>query len=395
MRQKSLRERWGSFSFLQVAFYSAHACYSPYTVVFMNERGLSATMIGLIMTANGLVSILFQPLWGMLCDRLRSVKKVYLVCLSILTLLIPLLGLIHAPWLIAIWIPMVNVFFCSMFSFMDSWVVQGVKELNGKNYGNIRVWGSIGFMIVVAISGQLSESYSTSVSFLGFSLFALLAITIALCIKNEGIAPDAPKRQKLRLRDMQFGKLFKNYHYIVFVLCVALIQIPLNVKGTYLPQRVIAAGGDNALYGMFMSIGALSEVPVLFLSSRILRRFKPASVVRFSMVVYALQLVVFASPLPAHILLIVQLFQGCGYGLFLVGSVHYLDELAPAELKTSALTFASAVYGGIAGMIGSSLGGLLIDSIGIMQVYLFAAIWAACGVVLYFILTALGRKKTA
>ena len=145
---------------------------------------------------------------------------------------------------------------------------------------------------------------------------------------------------------------------------------------------------------MFMSIGALSEIPVLFLSSKILRRFKASNVVRFAMVVYASQLVIYALPVPAIILLLMQLTQGCGYGLFLVGSVQFLDELAPENLKTSAYTFASAVYGGVAGIIGSSAGGFLIDSFGVMPVYRVAAIWAAFAVALYFILTKLGNKRS-
>jgi len=392
--QKSLRERWGNFSLLQVAFYAAHACYSPYTSLYMNEQGLSATMIGLVSTCSSLVSILLQPMWGMLCDRLRSVKKVYLTCLSVLTLMVPVLGMLHAPMLIALWIPMTNVFFCSMFSFMDTWLVQSIKEIPGKNYGNVRVWGSVGFMIVVALSGQLSAEYGAGISFWCFSVFALISLSIAVCIRHEGVDPTAPKRQRMKLKDMQFGKLFRNYHYIVFVICVALVQAAITVKATYLPQRVLEAGGDNALYGMFYSIGALSEVPILFLSGKILRRFKASSVVRFSMVIYAVQMMIFSFPLPAPVLLIVQLTQGLGYGLFLVGSVDYLDELAPPELKTSALTFASAVYGGLAGIFGSSLGGILIDNVGIMSTYLVAAIWAGCGVVIYFILSAIGRNKS-
>ena len=394
MKKKSFRDLWGNFSFLQVAFYAAHACYSPYTVVYMHDRGLSTSIIGLVMMANSIVSILMQPIWGMLCDRFRSVKKVYLACLSALCLIVPVLGMIQQPLLIALWIPMINVFFCSMFSFMDSWIVQGVKTMPGKSYGGIRVWGSVGYMIVVAISGKVSADYSTSYVFFAFSAFALLSITIAFCIQNEGVDVNSTIKKKVKLRDMNLGALLKNYHYVVFVVCVALVQIPLNVKGTYLLQRVLEAGGDNSLYGMFMSIGALSEIPVLFLSSKILRRFKASNVVRFAMVVYASQLVIYALPVPAIILLLMQLTQGCGYGLFLVGSVQFLDELAPENLKTSAYTFASAVYGGVAGIIGSSAGGFLIDSFGVMPVYRVAAIWAAFAVALYFILTKLGNKRS-
>lgn len=395
MKEHSLRDRLGNFSLMTFIFYSAHACYQPYIVVFLNARGVNATTIGLIMTANSLVAIFMQPLWGMLCDHFRSVKKVALVCIAALSLLIPVLGMLNNPLLISVWIPLINVFYCTIFSFMDSWTVQGVKEMPGKSYGTVRVWGSVGFMIAVAISGRLSETYSASVSFWGFAILGLVSVFIGLFIKSEGVPKEAgvPQHsQRLRLRDMNPGKLLKNYYYLLFIICVSLIQIPLYAKGTYLPQRVIAAGGDSALYGLCMSIGALSEVPVLFFSGRLMRRVKPGAIVLFSMCVYTAQLIAMAFPIPAWAILVIQCFQGFGYGLFLVGSVHYIDSLAPSNLKTSALTFASACYGGIAGMISNMMAGFLIDQWGIMPVFRYASIWAFCALLLYFVLLGLGKK---
>jgi len=384
----------GNFALLMAAFYAAHAFYSPYTVVYMNELGMSTTNIGLISTCSNLISIIMQPVWGMLCDRLRSVKKVMIGCLAVLVFLVPVLGMIQAPWLIAVWIPLVNIFFCSMFSFTDSWVVQGIKDKPDKTYGSFRVWGSTSFTVASAFSGIVAQKFGCPALFWVFSILALLTILVGFCIRHPGVDLNAPTRNRVRLKDMQIGRLLKNREYLILVLFLALIQIPMNVKEMYLTQRLIEAGGDNTLYGMLRSIGAVSEIPILIFSGRFLRRFRPSGVVRISMLLFALQAILFACPLSPYGMLGAQFIHGIGYSLFLVGSVNYLDELAPAEIKTSALTVASAVYNGIAGMTASSLGGLLIDLIGIMPVFRIAAVWSVCTVICYHLISGIRKKNS-
>lgn len=65
----------------------------------------------------------------------------------------------------------------------------------------------------------------------------------------------------------------------------------------------------------------------------------------------------------------VQLLQGDSYGLFLTGTVYYIDELAPNGLKVIAQTLASSVFFGVSGIIGSYGGGWLIDKFGLISIY--------------------------
>lgn len=397
MKNRSLRDKLGKFSYMNFVYFAAMACYFPFYVAYLVKRDFSSTQIGLIVMLNSVVSIVAQPLWGLLCDRLRSVRKVFAFLMLMMGLTVPVIIFLPSYNYIVFWIPMViNLFYCSTNSLSDSWIVQGIKNVPGKSYGTVRLWGSIGFMIAAAIMGRVSDVFATEIVFYVFTALALIDAAIALCIRNEGVADESNAKSSVvrrGFRDIPFGKLFKNHYYLIFVLCAFLLYIPLSVKNNYLVQRVYHAGGSDTLYGFCHSLAALSEVPVFFFSAKLMRRFTPQKTLKFGMVVYFLQFTALAFPIPAWGILIVQCFQGLGYGMFLVSSVAYVDSLSPVGLKTSALTLATAIYGGASGIIGSMLSGFLIDTIGIMRVYFFGSIFAGLAVALYFVLYSLVKRK--
>lgn len=60
-----------------------------------------------------------------------------------------------------------------------------------------------------------------------------------------------------------------------------------------------------------------------------------------------------------------MLFSGLAYGNFLPSFRIYSADCAPAELRTSALSITDGVFGGVAAMIGTMFGGVLIDLLGV------------------------------
>ena len=55
-------------------------CASYLLVILLQERGMSNTVIGAVIAVNSIISIVVQPVWGALCDRVGSVKKIFLLC---------------------------------------------------------------------------------------------------------------------------------------------------------------------------------------------------------------------------------------------------------------------------------------------------------------------------
>jgi len=351
--------------------------------------------IGLILMFNSIIAIIAPPLWGLLCDRLRSVRKIYICLTIILAVTVPVVTILPSYGFFLFWIPcMIILFYCAANPLLDAWVVQGVKSIPGKSFGSIRLWGSIGYMAVVALMGWAADLLTMDVVFWSFSFFALLSAVFSFAIRNEGVPEDASEvKSRSRFRDIPFGKLFKNKYYIIFIVCIFLLHLPMTLKFGFLAQRVYYAGGTDTLYGAINSISALAEIPFFIFSARLLAKFKPQRILKTSLLLYFVHFLLLSFRVPAWSIILIHLLQGVGYSMFVVSSVTYIDSISPVDLKTSALTFATALYGGASGIFGNLFAGFLIDSVGIINAFRYGSIIVGFAVLLYFVLFNLVRKR--
>jgi PPP family 3-phenylpropionic acid transporter len=247
---------------------------------------------------------------------------------------------------------------------LDAWVVRGINDSPVKiNYGSIRVWGSIGYAIMVYIFTLLIQQTSVSFVFPFYGVLALLAVILLMRTSTE------QPLNALSFKELQPGRLFKNHRYIILLVFSTLIMIPHRATFIFLPNIIESVGGQKEQVGMLFSLVAISEIPMFLISAKLNTRFKPIHMIIASTLFFVLrQAFYFLATTPLHIVLI-QLTQGPSFALYLSGIVYYIYSLAPAELKSTAQTMAASLSFGLSGIIGSFGGGWFIDNFGLKQMY--------------------------
>ena len=393
MSISKIRDFLGKFQFINIFHYSAMACYYPFIVAFLTKRDYSSTQIGLILTINSIIAIIFQPLWGIICDKVRSVRKVYIAIAIIVSCTVPFITVIHNFYFHLIYIPFcIILFYCSFNTMLDAWIVQGVKSLPGKTYGSIRLWGSAGYMVIVSIMGLVSDAFGVQTIFYFFTFFMLINAIIAFSIREEGV-PEIKPIEEGEKPKKPFKELIKNYQYVSFIICMFVLHLPLTLKNGFYTQRLYLAGGNDTIFGFCQSAGAFVEIPIFLLTSKLLNKFKAQHLLIFSMLCYLTNYLIISFPIPPWSFILCNCINGMGYGVFMVASLVYIDSLSPPEFKTSALTIATGIYGGASGIIGNFLSGYIIDAIGIIKSFFFGTAFVAFAIVFFIVLLAIGNKK--
>jgi MFS family permease len=74
-----------------------------------------------------------------------------------------------------------------------------------------------------------------------------------------------------------------------------------------------------------------------------------------------------------YALLACSVVRGCGYGLFYVGTIRFLNERAPAEWSATVQGISNATAYGLGQLITRPLGGRIYDVFGPRVLYLFCA----------------------
>ena len=369
--------------------------FSCYQAVYLQSVGFSASELGVLNALSSAVAIASVSFWGMISDRIGSLRKVLITVLiggAALYAMVPAIptSLSFSPLLLTCLLPAVNFFRGSMATFTDNLLVRNCNELR-LNFGVLRSAGSFLFTVGSMIISFLLPTVGVQNTFWISGLLMIPAVILTFFSREPNAKPKAKKQEKGG--GLNLGELFHNRAYAAFLVFAFLFYIAVNCEANFLPYFMKDVGVASEQYGILLAYRAFLEIPFLLLMMRLRRRFPLRYLVMGSAVLMALEclgLGLFAHSLPTMLLFCT--FFGLGNGLFIGSSLNYVYELAPDHLKASAQAFFVSVSS-VAGILGNLVGGLVFDAIGAQPFYLVVAAMYVLSA-LIFLLSILRERKT-
>jgi len=365
-------------------FYWAAMASTLYTTVYLQEQGFSALEIGSMSSAFTVIGIISPPLWGIASDKMRSVKKAFAICLAasaVFWFALPYGIRWLSPLIVLLILPLYRFFVAPTNALLDSWIVRQCSGAGTVGYGPIRLWGSVGYAIVAFAYAVILRKASINIVFFGYALLSIPCVLIALKTREAG---DATPLRPIPLREMQFGRIFKTAPLMAYLIFNMSLYTPIMSSFTFLPFLLQDVGEKGAYMGMIMCAEALLEVPLLFFSARLIKRFKITNLVLLCACVYTLEMSLYATCRASWQILLVKCLHGLSYGLYLGCMVQYLHKLAPKGLSATVQTL-SGVSTGLAGILGNLAGGAIINAFGVRVFFRGGGIMIFLSLAGYFI----------
>lgn len=348
------------FSFLQFFFWSTWAIYGAYLVYYLGDLGYSNLRIGSLMSLRTFTGLIGPPIIGYLCDRLENRKYIFIISMFLMGLLITPFPF-YPDWMLTIAIGAVGFLWEPQQSVLDSWILE-TSAKTAANYGFTRAWGSIGFASFVIIFGQIIDIFGWKLHFLGYGLIIIILSILAFNIKDNSYSK-LHKKQKTKVKiEKNIMKLFKNPEYVFILAITVLLFVPTQMFNVYLAEMIKAVGGDSTDLGYTLFFNALSEAPIFFAANYFLKKYKTRSLLLMSSIFYLIRFSIAASAQSPVYFIFYGMFQSLSYGIFLITVRYYVKLVAPEALKTTAQSIVLMAAFGAGGIIGSLLGGFLIDS---------------------------------
>lgn len=341
-------------------YYAAAAALVPFLIVYYQNLGFTGTQIGFLAGIPPLVSLFSAPFWGALADMTQRHKLSLLIAISGAILLALALSVFTAfTWLIPVVI---------MFAFFSSPIMPLVdnttmKLLEGKKkgYGRIRLWGAIGWGIAAPVVGWLIKTGSIAWAFRSYAVIMALGVLITLRIPVSG-------RIKGTFHEGA-QTLLTNPRLLVFLVVAFSGGMALSMISNFLFIFLRSLKADEFLLGLTLTAATLSELPVLYLSERLLRRWNVRQLMNVAMLFFAIRALAYSLIKTPWLALPIQLLHGPTFSLMWFSGVSFADEIAPAGLGATAQGLFSGVMLGIGSAAGAFLGGLLYDHIGIVSMF--------------------------
>lgn len=360
---------------------------TPLLSVYLSEvEKMNGYQIGTIMSAGPIAMMFMQPIWGMVCDWSGKPAKI----LSLTTLLAGVLALgylfIHDyQWLVIIAI-ILAIFQSAIIPVSDGISLQYATRVKA-NYGNLRLFGSLGFALAVFIMGRLAETIGLSVIF--YSFFITLVISAYLALR----LPEEP--QSLAKPNLIFGvkELLSIKRFLVFLAITFLIFGPNLANNVYYGLFIEDRGGTYTGIGIAFLLAVLSEIPFMRAAGSWVKKIGLLPIVLIAAFSSLLRWALYYFEPSLNLVYLTSVMQGLSIGLFIPAGLQYLRKIVPVHIIVTAITFYSAIGNGLGNWFSTFTAGIIMEQADIYTVYLFFGVLSLFGVILTLWLIWLERKR--
>lgn len=261
-------------------------------------------------------------------------------------------------------------------SILNALMMQYVDNGIPARYGWPRGVGSITYAIMAWVLGTLMETYTPDV---------ILPVFLALCglsLLALAFLPDpGPRKLREKQGKVSYLQMLKGNPTLVLLLCACILSgMGQTTATTFLIRVVEKLGGTSKELGVAMFIQAGVELPMMFASGWLLKRFSARGLLVLSFFSSGLRLIMlrFAPNLP--VLYGIMFFSMFCFGIFGFASVLFVNSIAGQQEKVRAQSLLSLCYtGGVGGILGNLLAGVLIGPLGVDRVLMLSAALCMAG----------------
>lgn len=375
-----------------------YAVIVPQFQLFLAALGYSPREVGLLLGFFEIFGVAGPIVFGAIADRTGRFRELKIagtmsagVAFAVLLLDMPLLPALFvsgiAGFLFKTSVPLTDA--------VAGTVLQDPQD----QYGKVRVMGSIGFgvtSLAIPLLGIINPDSAPSM-LIAFLVSLIVFSTVVLVVPPP--VPQSAPAPVLAYRETPAAPDAADH---ASPTTAAPPSIPRSVWAVIGVVAVgnVAFGAYNSFFSLYLrntlaveavtvywAIGALSEIPIIFFSGRLIRRFGTGPLMTAAGIAMALRLVAYALKPALPVVAVIQLLHALTFGLMLSAGIAYVNTVAPPARRATALTAFNALGMGLAVFTGSVIGGYLIEAVGFTAMFGILAVFPAAGAVLMFRLT--------
>lgn len=321
---------------------------APFLAMYFDHLGFSSARIGELVAIPMLMRCVAPNLWGWLGDRTGqrlAIVRFGAVCT------LGCFSLIFISKTYA-WLAMVmalHAFFWH--AVLPQFETITLAHLHGQpaRYSQVRLWGSVGFILTVVVMGRLYEWWSLDVY-----PYALVTIMAGIVVSSFWVPNVQPRVDARRLTGEGFLRQLLAPGVLAFYACVALMQVSHGPYYTFLSLHLEHLGYSRAVIGVLWAVGVVAEVLMFLGMSRLLGRYSVRRVLAASFLLAALRWWLLGSA-AEHLgwLIFAQVLHAATFASFHASCIHFVQRTFGPRQQGQG----QALYAALAGT-GGALGAL-------------------------------------
>lgn len=326
---------------------------STFIPIFLQEKGFGRFSIGLILSASFMVSLLAMPFWGRRADRARHRNSILIFTQSMAALFLMLFIYGTQKLTSIVCYIAFSCFHCAGVFLADT-IILCFTDRENKNYGHIRLGGTLGYAAIGAVSAVLSL-YNFQLAILLYVAVVGLQITILVSLK---VMNKDKTERNFDTKRSDIKELLHHKRIGVLLLFSFLLFVMLDFYSAFYGLYLRDMNASRFLVGVAFSVAALSEIPFLLLAKKLEKRFSLPTILAFAIFMVFLRFLGYAFTHRLWMAIALQLLQGVGNSVIIYVMVRWMYLEVPSSQKATGQALA-ALTGpmGLPGVFAALLGG--------------------------------------
>jgi len=365
---------FGRLSTIYFWYFSVLGLVVPFLPLFLDGEGFTSLEIGEILAIITTTKIVGPALWAIIADKTGKQLPIIQLGTLLACLCFAFLFFSQGYWPITFSLALFSLFWTAVLPQLEVMTLNSIRR-SAKIYSRIRLWGSIGFIVLAVVGGDIISRFSSkSFTYLGFAiLVALFASSLIL------------KQPKIHLTQNKvtpsiFKKLSQKA-FILFFFAGLLLQVSFGPYYGFFALYLRDLAYPGYAIGLLIAIGVIAEIAIFIYAGSIFKHFTVKSLLIFSIFITGIRwYLVGQFGENIWILSLTQIFHAASFGLYHSASIQFIQRhFEPRQQNRGQAVYIGGVYG-IGGAIGAYISGLLwLNGSGAENTFNFAAIAAITG----------------
>jgi PPP family 3-phenylpropionic acid transporter len=352
-------------------YFSSLGALIPYWSLYLSHLGFNAQAIGELTAVIMVTRIIAPNIWGWLAERTE--QPLTFVRLGAFLTIVSFLGIFVKQeyfWLILI-TGAFSFFWNSTLPLVES-MTFAYLGIDSHRYSHIRLWGSIGFIVIAIGLGIFFERHS-------FATFPHFLIASFICTWVISLFIPKITLEYTSTSIQTFSQILRRPKVIALFVAGFLMQMShapyYTLYSLYLELHHYKA---NTI-GQLWALGVIAEICAFLLMHRLLLRFNLTTLFMASTILTSLRWLFMAYFVDYFaVIVFAQLLHAVSFGVYHVVAMHFIYQYFQGRLQGRGQALYGSISFGVGGSIGSLMSGYTWENIGEGNSFLFAAFFALC-----------------
>lgn len=280
---------YGRLSSFYFFYFALLGTWLPFWALYLASLGFNERDIGYLSALVMATKIVAPSIWGWLADY--SDRRTAIIRLGAVLATVAFAGIFIRQdfWWLALVVVAYSFFWNAVLAQFEVVTLSHLGE-RYEYYSQIRLWGSVGFIIAVTGFGVFFDQLG--IALLPWVIIALLAL---LAVSSFSVAERRGAQYQHSEQDQQgFIAILRRPAVIAFFAMAFLLQLSHGPYYTYFSLYLEGLGYSTTVTGIMWSLGVVVEVLLFVVVHQVLRRYSLRGIMAVSLVLTALRWILIA-----------------------------------------------------------------------------------------------------